>query len=122
MPHLKASDLVPESLAAEIPPQGLTGGGLSQIIADVKEILKLIAQVRGQGVAFGFPRSNYEKSSESGVQIPLQLPPPPPAPSLTEQLRPLLDTAMRMGLGDMRLGEAIDAVPFTLKQLKEMMK
>ena len=121
MSQLKASDLV-ESPAVEPASIELTGGGLSQIIADVKEILKLIAQVRGQGVAFGFPRSNYEKSSESGMQIPRQLPPPPPVPSLTEQLRPLLDTAMKMGLGDMRLGEAIDAVPFTLNQLKEMLK
>ena len=121
MPQLKASDLV-ESPAVEPASTELIGGGLGQMIGDVKEILKLIVQVRGQGVAFGFPRSNYEKNSESGMQIPLQLPPPPPAPSLVEQLRPLLDTAMKMGLGDMRLGEAIDAVPFTLKQLKEMLK
>ena len=121
MSQLKASDLV-EFPAVEPAPTELTGGGLSQIIADVKEILKLIAQVRGQGISSGFPRPNFEKNSESGVQIPLQLPPPPPVPSLTDQFRPVLDAAMKMGLGDMRLGEAIDAVPFTLNQLKEMLK
>ena len=121
MPQIRASDLV-ESPAVEPASTELTGGGLSQIIADVKEILKLIAQVRGQGASSGFPRPNFEKSSESGVQIPLRLPPPPPVPSLTDQLRPALDAAMKMGLGDMRLGEAIDAVPFTLNQLKEMLK
>ena len=46
MPQIRASDLV-ESPAVEPASTELTGGGLSQIIADVKEILKLIAQVRG---------------------------------------------------------------------------
>ena len=121
MSQLKASDLVPESLAAEIPPQGLTGAGIGRIIVDVKEILQLIAQIQGRGASLpGFPRPspNPEPNPELRANIPVVLSPP----SLADQLRPALDAAINMGLGDKRLGDAINEVPFTLNQLKEMIK
>ena len=122
MPHIKASDLVesPEVGSGSTPLMP-AGGGISRIIVDVKEILQLIAQIQGRGASLpGFPRPspNPEPNPELRANIPVVLSPP----SLADQLRPALDAAIKMGLGDKRLGDALNEVPFTLNQLKEMIK
>lgn len=108
MPQLKPQDLVPPDVIETRAPTG--GFNISQVISDVKEILQLIAQVTKQG-----QRQSIETSISSE---PRQLPAPTPA----DMFRPLLDQAIQMGYGDLKVKEAIDKIPLTLKQLKEVMR
>jgi len=137
--------ITPEALKA------LNGGGIpagnnvfsqvNSMLGNLREILKLANQLRGEAQSFGPAPDEKPPRIIEGKPLPLKplreipsapAPPHPPAPPAAPPdakaiaaalLAAGLDLAIEKGLGDKTIQELLDlAGPFTLKQARGLLK